>query len=124
MNSAKGLYAQPRSNQQARAMTGKLALLLLIVLAIAKSAWANEASSLLAPAGYQEACTDCHAAMVGGMGDHLYRRHNRLIQNYTQLSQRVNYCSQGAKTGWSLQHNQKVVDYLNQRYYHFKKTIP
>lgn len=73
------------------------------------------------PVGYQEACKDCHAAMVGGMGEHLYRRADRLVDSYEALSRRVQYCSRGAETGWDHLQIKTVTDYLNQRYYHFKQ---
>ena len=78
----------------------------------------------VAPAGYQAKCTACHAAMLSGASDHLYRRHDRLVKHYSALQERVRYCSQGAKTGWDAAQLRKVVDYLNQRYYHFSTDNP
>lgn len=92
-----------------------------LVMAVLGSEAVGKEPQPTAPVGYQEACEACHAAMVGGMGDHLYRRADRLVNDYEALSRRVRYCSQGTETGWDDSQIEAVTDYLNQRYYHFKQ---
>ena len=114
---------QDRQNRRIAPRAAGFVLLIFFAINPAQSA-ANEQSGAAMPAGYQAFCTSCHAAMLSGEGDHLYRRHNRIVQDYAALLQRVYHCSQGAGTGWDAKRLREVVDYLNQRYYRFSASAP
>ncbi len=96
------------SNCAARAIAG--AALLLCTAAAADDA---------PPAHYRQDCVACHVRMTGGEGETLYRRKDRLVDDYDALLARVEYCRRGTGADWSEQQSAEVVRYLNRRFYHF-----
>ena len=57
--------------------------------------------------------------MTGGQGESLYRRKDRLVNDYNMLRARVEYCRAGAGADWSRLQTGQVVGYLDRHFYRF-----
>ncbi len=62
----------------------------------------------------QTHCQRCHDNTI-------YTRAEPLVLTYSALKQRVAFCERAAGADMSDAQIQSVVDYLNERYYHFEK---
>ena len=71
------------------------------------------------PTHYNRHCIACHARMTGGEGETLYRRKNRIVNDYNALIARVEYCRAGAGADWTPTQTGEAVRYLNRRFYRF-----
>jgi len=72
-----------------------------------------------APAHYRAACVECHAQMVGGNGELLYTRPDRLARNRAELRERIAYCRRRLELRWSDAQIRETADYLNEHFYHY-----
>ena len=75
---------------------------------------ANNAAEL-----HQSNCIGCHARMTGGDGSVLYKRNDGIVNNKTELEQRVLHCANGASLNWSKSEITAVINYLNELVYQF-----
>ena len=91
------------------------------MLCLAALATMATAAEPMPPAHYQASCVGCHARMVGGDGDLLYTRPERLAQNYAALHERVIYCQKQLRLHWSEAQIRSTADYLNERYYRYSR---
>jgi len=62
---------------------------------------------------HQQICQRCH-------DDSIYTRPDSIIFSFSALKKRVHFCESMANAGWSEQQINAVIDYLNQRFYHYK----
>lgn len=86
-------------------------LFIIPLLFITCSAMADEAID--AKSLHQQTCQRCH-------DDTIYTRPDSIIFSYSALVKRVHFCESMADAGWSEQQLNAVIDYLNQRFYHYK----
>lgn len=94
-----------------------LPLLLTFSLALlASHSIANETDTAIheGKALQQQSCHQCH-------DDGIYTRRDSIIFSLTALDKRVRFCEPMASAHWSEPQRKNVIDYLNQRFYHFKK---
>lgn len=70
---------------------------------------------------HEKNCTSCHQRMYGGDGSKMYTRDGRMLNDKTELMQRVAACSAQNNTDWFPDEEAHVAAYLNQQYYHFTK---
>ena len=63
---------------------------------------------------HEQYCQRCHDNSV-------YTRPNSIIFSLTALEKRVRFCESMAAAGWSEPQMKAVIDYLNQRFYQFKR---
>ncbi|MDH5181707.1 MAG: cytochrome c [Gammaproteobacteria bacterium] len=70
---------------------------------------------------HQENCTDCHISMMGGDGSRIYTREDRRIDSRTGLENQVRRCKTSLGTDWPENQINAVVEFLDQRYYHFSR---
>ncbi|MBF0142182.1 MAG: cytochrome c [Magnetococcales bacterium] len=98
----------------------RLGLACLLLTAAIPGARAEEPSpgQLL----HDKSClTECHASRAGGKANDLYNRPNRL-SSLEKLEAQVATCNQNiVKPKWWPEDEAKVVGYLNDTFYHFKK---
>ena len=87
---------------------------ILYAIAINPLLWASDVAEL-----HRSKCIACHAKMTGGDGGVLYKRNDSIVQNKSQLIQRVEYCAQGAHTNWNSEQVSAVAQYLNELIYQF-----
>ena len=68
----------------------------------------------------QNNCNRCHDAKMGGDGNRIFTRINRIVHNPQQLVARLHVC--GGATGLDVtpQQEQDLGAYLNKNFYHFK----
>ena len=99
-------------------------LLTLLLLSIATVAQANPFPDGNAAAGKklfdQNNCNRCHNAKMGGDGNRIFTRINRIVNNPQQLVARLHVCGGAAKLDMTHKHEQDLGAYLNQNFYHFK----
>lgn len=62
----------------------------------------------------RKACQRCH-------DDSIYTRPDSIIFSYKALSNRVHFCERMSGARWNPREIEDVIDYLNQRFYHFEK---
>ncbi len=65
-------------------------------------------------------CNRCHNAKMGGDGNRIFTRINRIVNNPQQLVARLHVCGGAAKLDMTHKHEQDLGAYLNQNFYHFK----
>ena len=87
---------------------------ILLSLLFSQSLLANDAGDL-----HRSSCIACHTKMTGGDGGLLYKRSDRIVNNKSELEQRVAYCARGANTNWSSTDIAAVANYLNEIVYKF-----
>lgn len=87
-----------------------LPIALFTVLSTSPAAYA----AVDAEALHKTSCQSCH-------DDSVYQRSNRIVKSYGELDARVRFCDRNNHVGWNDEQNEAVVDYLNERYYTFKK---
>jgi mono/diheme cytochrome c family protein len=92
-------------------MTGRAAVWLLLALAggAARAGGTDDGAAL-----HAAHCTRCH-------GDEVYTRGNRLVHNAAELRDRVRDCELLAEAGWFEEEVEAVVEYLDERYYRFRR---
>jgi hypothetical protein len=83
-----------------------------LLLFIAFNAMADE--TIDARSLHQQTCQRCH-------DDSIYTRPDSIIFSLSALKKRVHFCESMAGAGWSEQQINAVIDYLNQRFYHYKQ---
>ena len=99
----------------------KISVLVLILLA--NSAWANPFPTGNAKAGEalfeKHKCNSCHVAMLGGDGNAIFTRPNRVVTTAPQLLAQMSLCSGNVGVKLSAQEEQNLAAYLN-KYYKLK----
>ena len=70
---------------------------------------------------HDQHCVSCHAREFGGDGSGIYTRSPRLVNDKTELAQRVAMCAALTGARWIPADEANVVAYLNQRFYKFKQ---
>lgn len=65
-------------------------------------------------------CKACHVGMTGGDGSLLYTRNNRRVNSLEKLESQVRRCESNLELKWFDEDVNKVVEFLNVNYYHFK----
>ena len=78
-----------------------------LLVFIAFNAMADE--TIDARSLHQQSCQRCH-------DDSIYTRPDSIIFSFSALKKRVHFCG----AGWSEEQLNAVIDYLNQRFYHYK----
>ena len=91
----------------------------VLTIAATGAAGATGATDEAPPEPYRQHCIACHARMTGGDGALLYRRKDRLVNDYAALVERVAHCRQGTGAAWSKVQEDEVVRYLNRSFYRF-----
>lgn len=64
-------------------------------------------------------CISCHASSYGGDGSGIYTRDYPKVRSLPGLKAQVTSCNTMLNLKWFDDEEQHVVEYLNQRYYHF-----
>lgn len=64
---------------------------------------------------YEANCHGCHDSSI-------HTRPNRIIHTYSDLVNRVKFCDNAAKTGFTAPQMADVTDYLNSAFYKFIKN--
>ena len=95
-------------------MTQRLFLLLIFMLTQLVTGTAYASQPVDGKALHDQACQRCHDNTV-------YTRHNSIIYSLTALDKRVRFCESMAAANWSEPQMQAVIEYLNQRFYQFKR---
>lgn len=65
-------------------------------------------------------CNSCHKGKVGGDGNAIFTRPDRIVRNADELIPRIKFCSGAVGANLSAQEELDLAAYLNQQYYHFK----
>ena len=65
-------------------------------------------------------CNRCHNAKMGGDGNRIFTRFNRIVHNPQQLVARLHVCGNAAGVDMTHQRQQDIAAYLNTNFYHFK----
>ena len=65
-------------------------------------------------------CNRCHNAKMGGDGNRIFTRINRIVHNPQQLVARLHVCGNATGLEMTHQHEQDLGAYLNKNFYHFK----
>jgi cytochrome c2 len=65
-------------------------------------------------------CNSCHIGKMGGDGSAIFTRPNRIVNNPSELIDRMHACSGAVGKTLSKQDDQNLGAYLNQTYYKFK----
>ena len=65
-------------------------------------------------------CNSCHKGKVGGDGNAIFTRPDRIVTSADLLIDRMEQCSGAIGKNLPAQEKQDLATYLNQRYYHFK----
>lgn len=68
---------------------------------------------------HDSACLQCHAALSGGNGTHLYQRGDRKVKSLEGLRKRVKNCALAADVSWDDAQREAVVQYLKASFYRF-----
>lgn len=96
-------------------MARRLCLSFLLICATATAASEQGKSGENIEQGrrlHDQHCLRCH-------GPQMYQRPESAIEDLATLRQRVNHCELGQELSWFPDEVDKVVAYLNARYYHF-----
>lgn len=64
-------------------------------------------------------CNSCHKGKVGGDGNAIFTRADRIVRNASELIPRIKFCSGAVGANLSAQEEQDLAAHLNQTYYHF-----
>ena len=86
-----------------------IAAMALVIMALTSPAVAADVESLLV-----DQCSSCH-------GPEVYSRKNRRVQNLHQLEKQLHRCNHAVGSKWDINTIDRVMDYLNNTYYHFKQ---
>ncbi|MDC9714314.1 MAG: hypothetical protein PSN36_00605 [Gammaproteobacteria bacterium] len=89
-------------------------ILLITITLLSTLAFANEEGKEL----HNESCVACHMVQHD---DDFYTRKNSKMKNHFGLRAQVSACAQNFSTGWFPDEEKTVVDYLNKKYYQFKR---
>jgi mono/diheme cytochrome c family protein len=65
-------------------------------------------------------CVACHVGLVGGDGNEIYTRLNRLVQTAEALAQRIAACSSQTNAALFPEEEEHIAAYLNGKFYRFK----
>lgn len=65
-------------------------------------------------------CNSCHKGKVGGDGNAIFTRPNRIVTNADKLIDRMEQCSGAIGKNLTMQEKLDLAAHLNQTYYHFK----
>jgi cytochrome c2 len=65
-------------------------------------------------------CNSCHKGKVGGDGNAIFTRPDRIVRNAAELIPRIKFCSGAVGANLSAQEDQDLAAYLNQSFYQFK----
>jgi len=65
-------------------------------------------------------CNSCHKGIVGGDGNSIYTRPNRIVTGADILIDRMEQCSGAIGKNLTTQEKLDLAAHLNQTYYHFK----
>lgn len=65
-------------------------------------------------------CNSCHKGKVGGDGNAIFTRPNRIVTNADKLIDRMEQCSGAIGKNLTMQEKLDLAALLNQTYYHFK----
>ena len=65
-------------------------------------------------------CNSCHKGKVGGDGNAIFTRPNRIVTSAVLLIDRMEQCSGAIGKNLKTQEKLDLAAYLNQSYYHFK----
>jgi cytochrome c peroxidase len=65
-------------------------------------------------------CNSCHKGKVGGDGNAIFTRPDRIVTNAEKLIDRMEQCSGAIGKNLPPQEKLDLAAYLNQTYYHFK----
>ncbi len=65
-------------------------------------------------------CNSCHKGKVGGDGNAIYTRPDRIVTDANILIDRMEQCSGAIGKNLTTQEKLDLAAYLNQQYYHFK----
>ena len=68
---------------------------------------------------HERHCMVCHSDITGGNPNRIYTRENRRINSRAALREQVARCHDQFGTPWRDERVEEVVDYLDQRFYHF-----
>ena len=64
-------------------------------------------------------CNSCHKDKVGGDGNAIFTRPDRIVSNAAELIPRIKFCSGVVGANLSAQEQLDLAAHLNQTYYHF-----
>ena len=64
-------------------------------------------------------CNSCHRGKVGGDGNAIFTRPNRIVTNADKLIERMEQCSGAIGKNLTTQEKLDLAALLNQTYYHF-----
>ncbi|CAC9575316.1 hypothetical protein BPUTSESOX_1760 [uncultured Gammaproteobacteria bacterium] len=94
--------------------------LLLIITLLSTTAFANEGKAIHNKGKelHNESCIACHMITHD---DDFYTRKNRKMDTLPKLTGQVSKCVQAFSIGWFPDEEKSVVEYLNKKYYQFKK---
>lgn len=65
-------------------------------------------------------CNSCHKGKVGGDGNAIFTRSDRIVTNADKLIDRMEQCSGAIGKNLTTQEKLDLAAHLNQTYYHFK----
>ena len=65
-------------------------------------------------------CNSCHKGKVGGDGNAIFTRPDRIVTSAGKLIDRMEQCSGAIGKNLPMQEKLDLAAYLNQTYYHFK----
>lgn len=65
-------------------------------------------------------CNSCHKGKVGGDGNAIFTRTDRIVTNADKLIDRMEQCSGAIGKNLTTQEKLDLAAHLNQTYYHFK----
>lgn len=99
-------------------------LMMLVLLNISTLALANPFPKGNAQTGEKlfkkYDCNSCHKARVGGDGNAIFTRSDRMVENSDELLTQMERCSGAIGKSLSAQEKQDIAAHLNNTYYHFK----
>jgi len=72
---------------------------------------------------HDDNCVRCHANLMGGDGTGIYTRKDRRIDNLSGLKVQVKRCRDALGYPWPDNQVNDVVNFLNNSFYKFKKSI-
>jgi hypothetical protein len=65
-------------------------------------------------------CNSCHIGKIGGDGNGIFTRPNRMVHNPQEMVERMHVCSGAVGLTLTPQKEQDIGAYLNQTFYKFK----
>ena len=68
---------------------------------------------------HDKACMQCHATLMGGNGNAIYKRPDSRITSFKRLQGQVAGCALAADVMWLPEEQRQVVDYLAKQFYSF-----